>query len=431
MNSRTKSALAASVGGALEWYDFIIYGFFSEVLGRQFFPSSNEYSQTLLIFSLFAVGYIARAAGGLFFGSIGDRHGRSVSLSSTMFVGGIATVCMAIMPNYQQLGIVASLLFMLARVVQGLTIGVNISGAIVYISELTDKKSRGFWVSTVFLGTQRGVMLAGGVSALLLSYLSHDQLHHWGWRLAFLVGILVMLLAWYSKDHLIETPYHLDLRRAQKVSPHPIRLLFSQYKAEMVVGMCLTAIFSISLTFMMFYMPTFLREYKFTPPEIIHSTFFNIFIFSAVLPIFGWVSDRIGPRRLLKIASAILVLDIYSCTNLIIQQNPIPHYLGLAVLSINLAAIATTTPVILVGLFPTSVRYSGVSFSYNLCNSFSVGVSPLLFTIIAHRLHSERGAIACLFIASALISFIALYYAKVENDWLHIKEESWEQNDVH
>ncbi|MBP9742262.1 MAG: MFS transporter, partial [Burkholderiales bacterium] len=293
-NLSLRSALAASVGGALEWYDFIIYGFFTEVLGQQFFPDNNEYSRHLLIFGIFAVGYWARAVGGLIFGHIGDKYGRSRSLFITMFLGGVATICMAVMPNYEHFGVIASLLFVIARLVQGVTIGANISGAIVYISELTSRKSRSFWISTLFLGTQRGVMLAGVVSAVLFTYLTWGQLHSWGWRVAFLVGVLVMLLAWYSKWHLIETPYHLELQRDHQVAASPVYLFFSQYKLITIIGMGLNTIFSISITFMLFYMPTFMRDYGFLPKEVMHATFYHIFMFSLILPIFGIISDHIG-----------------------------------------------------------------------------------------------------------------------------------------
>ena len=427
----TKSALAASVGGALEWYDFIVYGFFTTVLGNQFFPKSDEYVQHILIFVIFGVGYFARTIGGLIFGHIGDKHGRATSLTSTMLIGGVATICMALMPSYATLGIVASILFMLARVVQGLTIGANISGAVVYISELTTKKRRGFWVSTVFLGTQRGVLLAGFVSAAILSYLNHDQLHQWGWRVAFMVGVLVMFMAWYAKDHLVETPFHIDLRRKNKISQSPVKLLFSEYKKATFLGMGVITIFSVSLTFMLFYMPTFLRFYQFSQKDIIHTTFYNLFAFSAILPLFGWISDLIGPRKLLLVSIIILIVMVYPCSWLIISHNLWLRYFGLTILAANLAAIATTTPVILSGLFPTVVRYTGVGFTYNICQSFFLGISPLAFALAGHYLHSQQIAMLILFWVSAIVSLIALYYIDSEQDWLHKKEKDWEINNVY
>lgn len=418
----TKSALAASVGGALEWYDFIVYGFFTEVLGRQFFPTSDEYVQHLLIFVIFAVGYIARTLGGLIFGHIGDKHGRSKSLTSTMLIGSVATICMALMPSYAQVGELASILFMLARMVQGLTIGANVSGAIVYISELTTKKRRGFWVSTVFLGTQRGVLLAGFVSAFLLSYLSKEQLHVWGWRVAFLVGLVVMLLSLYAKDHLVETPYHLDLKTRNKILEYPVKSLFANYKVEIVLGICLSVIFSISLSFMFFYMPTFLRFYNFNQKEVLHVSFYNLFLFSAILPLLGWLSDILGPRKMLTASIIVLVIVVYPCTGLILQHNIILRYVGLTFLCVNLAAIATTIPVILSGLFPTAVRYTGVGFTYNVSQSFFVGVSPLLFAIMGHYLGSQQIAMSILFFIGGIITLTALFCINPELDWLHKKE---------
>ncbi|MCC2645478.1 MAG: transporter, partial [Burkholderiales bacterium] len=149
---KIKAALSASLGGAFEWYDFIIYGFFIQFFGHQFFPQTSTDSEQIIAFAVFALGFIARPIGGLVFGHIGDIYGRSRSLYYSMILIGIATFCIAVMPTYNEIGPCSAVIFILLRICQGFAIGGSISGSFIYISELSDPRTRSFWVSTAFIG---------------------------------------------------------------------------------------------------------------------------------------------------------------------------------------------------------------------------------------------------------------------------------------
>ncbi|MEN9391296.1 MAG: hypothetical protein RL017_594, partial [Pseudomonadota bacterium] len=385
----TKSVLTATIGGAIEWYDFVIFGFFADIIGTQFFPESSEQQRLFYVFCVFAVSYFMRPIGSILFGYIGDKHGRSYSLRLTMFLGSGASITMAFMPNYYQIGFTASILFLIARMLQGLTVGVNISGSLVYVTELTKGRHRGFWVSIVFLSLQRGFLLATTISSLLFAYLPHQYLNSWGWRLAFLVGSIIIYFSFHSKGALIETPYHNRLIHQNRTLANPTKNLFSNYKISILLAFAINATFASSMIFILFYMPTLLRFYNFANSSIVHVAFYTIFIFSLIIPLWGWLSMRVKPHKLLYFGAIGMILLAYPCLSMITSQNLIAQYLGLTILITNITLIATVSPVIMSGLFPTAVRYSGFSVAYNFSLGVFNGSLPLILFITNHFNYSS------------------------------------------
>lgn len=405
---KIKAALTASLGGAFEWYDFIIYGFFVQIFGDQFFPPNQTVSQNLLAFAVFSIGFFARPIGGLVFGHIGDVYGRSRSLYYSMILIGLATFFVAIMPTYSYAGVYSTMLFIVLRICQGFAIGGSISGSFIYISELSEPHTRSFWISTTFIGTMRGIILAALVSGFLISYLNHEQLHDWGWRIAFLLGSLILLMAHYTSHLMIETPYHTELISKELSLSSPIGTMFKTSKLAIIQAIGITAIHAVLTIFILLFMPTFLQYYGLDHKEALNVNIIAIMVFSTLLPLFGWFGNKASLRTLLFLACILLIIFISPILHMVANHDLIIRTCGILFLIILNCMASAAIPPIIVNLFPTEIRYCGVSFSYNLCIAVFAGFAPIVITLMAKHFNSIISAISILITTAAVISLISI-----------------------
>ncbi|MCC2624718.1 MAG: ral substrate transporter [Burkholderiales bacterium] len=411
---KIKSILSASLGGAFEWYDFIIYGFFIQFFGHQFFPKSNAESEQIIAFSIFAIGFLARPIGGLVFGHIGDVYGRTRSLYYSMILIGIATLCIALMPTYRQIGNFSVTIFIFLRICQGFAIGGSISGSFVYISELSKPETRSFWVSTAFIGTMRGIIFASIIINILMGFLSHEQLHIWGWRIAFLLGALILLLAHHANRLMIETPYHEDLVKNQQVAVAPISTLFKKYKLIILQCLGITTIHAVLTLFILLFMPAFLQHYGMTHDDALRVNLITIIVFSTILPFFGWLGNKLNLQTMLVTGCVLLIIFITPILHMIANHDIWARSLGILLITILNSMVSASLPPIIVGLFPTEIRYCGVSFAYNLCIALCAGISPLVI-FFGHKVGSLTSAIIPCIIITAIISIISTILPRVRH----------------
>jgi MHS family proline/betaine transporter-like MFS transporter len=420
---KIKSILSASLGGAFEWYDFIIYGFFIQFFGHQFFPKNNDESEQIIAFSIFAIGFLARPIGGLVFGHIGDVYGRSRSLYYSMVLIGIATLCIALMPTYHQIGNFSIVMFVFLRICQGFAIGGSISGSFVYISELSGPDTRSFWVSTAFIGTMRGIIFASIVINILMGLLSHEQLHLWGWRIAFLLGALILLLARHASSLMIETPYHEDLVKNQQVAAAPISTLFKKYKLIVLQCLGITTIHAALTLFILLFMPSFLQHYGMTHNDALRVNLITIIVFSTILPFFGWLGNKLNLQTMLVSGCVLLVIFIAPILYMIASHDILLRSLGILSITVLNCMVSASLPPIIVGLFPTEIRYCGVSFAYNLCIALCAGITPLII-FLGHRIDSLISAIIPCIIIAAVISIISTVLPRARH--LPVAKKHWD-----
>ncbi len=420
---KIKSILSASLGGAFEWYDFIIYGFFIQFFGHQFFPKSNDDTEQIIAFSIFAIGFLARPIGGLVFGHIGDVHGRSRSLFYSMVLIGIATLCIAIMPTYRQIGHFSVVIFILLRICQGFAIGGSISGSFVYIAELSKPEVRSFWVSTAFIGTLRGIIFASIVINILMSFLSHEQLHIWGWRIAFLLGALILLLARHSKSLMVETPFHEDLVKNKQTAAAPISTLFKKYKLIVLQCVGITTVHAVLTLFILLFMPSFLQHYGMTHDDALRVNLITIVVFSTLLPFFGWLGNKFNLQTMLVSGCVLLVIFITPILYMIANHDIWVRSMGILFITILNCMVSASLPPIIVGLFPTEIRYCGVSFAYNLCIALCAGIAPLVI-FFGHKIGSLNSAIIPCVIITAIITIISTVLPRVRH--LPVAKKHWD-----
>ncbi len=424
---RLRLTLTASIGSAIEYYDFMIFGYFSQILGEQFFPMSSSIAQNLYVTGIFAAGYLVRPIGSIIFGHIGDTHGRSKSIFYTLSCGMIAITWVVITPTYAQVGPIASVLFILARIIQGITTGGNVMGTITYVSEISPIKNRAFSLSTVWLGINRGMLFALIVSTLLSKYLSKEQLFSWGWRAGFGVGLISLILVTiYTKQHMHETRHHIELNKQEITQKSPFRILFSQHKLAIISGIGITSLAALLLTLLVFYLPIYLRYYK--VPNNIETRIYLalILVFAFTIQLFGWIGDKVGVRKVLILACCLVILTANYCYQGLINGNTFQIYASTIILGTTFAAVLATVPALLVGMFPTRVRYSGVSIAYNTCCSIFSGLTPFIITLLQYHVHSNKNTVVILVVICTTISLLSTVFLNPENDYLWRKELKWQ-----
>lgn len=411
---KIRAMLSASLGGAFEWYDFIIYGFFIQFFGHQFFPQNSNETEQIIAFSIFAIGFLARPIGGLVFGHIGDIYGRSRSLYYSMILIGIATLCIAIMPTYNQIGHYSAVIFIILRICQGFAIGGSISGSFIYIAELSEPRTRSFWVSTTFIGTMRGIIFASIVSTIMVSYFSHEQLHLWGWRIAFLLGALILLFANRINRIMIETPYHETLVNNRQTVSAPVTVLFKKHKLIIFQCIGITAVHSVLTLFILLFIPAFLQHYGMTHNESLRVNLITIVVFSTILPFFGWCGNKFDLQKMLILGCVLLIIFIAPILHMIANHDIIIRSAGILSITILNCIVSASLPPIIVGLFPTEIRYSGVSFAYNLCIAICAGMAPLVI-LLGHKIGSLTSSIAITMIIAAIISITSTLLPRVRH----------------
>ncbi len=408
----SKAVLVSSLGGGLEMYDFTIYIFFTPILATLFFPKQNHSISLLITFAVFAVGYFSRPLGSMIFGHYGDQFGRKKGMLISIAIMAISTTFMGLLPTYATLGIAAPVLLIILRFLQGLAVGGDLPGALTFVAEHADQHQRGLACSLVFCAINIGILLASAVSALLAGLLSYEHLQAWGWRIAFFLGLAIAMIGFYLRYQITETPYFTEIARMQKINKNPLRHLFKIHTQEILKGIGLVWLFSAIIAQIFLYMPTYLTlisHLKLNKALIINSA--NTLLFSLLIPIIGYLSDKIG-RRFIILASALLMIFLsYPLYSLLNYDHLAVKIIALICFSILSAGIVGAVPSLLSEMFLTHVRYSGVAISYNISFAIIAGLTPTIVTYLLYNFH--RPEVPCLnLILAAVITFIAAFTVK-------------------
>jgi len=376
--------ILSSLGGALEFYDFVIYSMFAQYIGAAFFPASDPLNSLMLSFTVFAVGYVARPFGGVVFSHFGDKYGRRPVFIVAMLTMSLATVGIGLLPGYAQWGIAASVLMVVLRLLQGFCLGGELPGAITYVVETAPAKA-GFASGFVFFCVNSGVALASALSWGVHETLSPDEVSAWGWRIGFLFGGVLGFISFWLRLSLEETS---EFKRMRSVaSKKPFLELLKSHPGNVAVGVAaLTA--TAGFNGLLFAMPAFLpRVMGYTSVEAIEAQNVALIILSFGLLTVAWLGDRM-PRRWLLGAGALLLVLL-----------PVPFFTALANKSVNLMLLFAAAGVaaslvngsmagVVADLFPTRIRFSGVAVSFNLAFSIFSGSAPLAAAALVRALDS-------------------------------------------
>lgn len=401
LSEKARIVGAGAIGNILEWFDFAIYGYFAITIGKTFFPHQEPVAQLLSTFGVFAIGCLMRPLGSLVSGSIGDRYGRRAALSVSMAAMAFSTFLVGILPGYQTLGLLAPVLLTALRIVQGLAIGGECPTAFIFMIEHAGAHRRGIAGAMATGGGTAGILAGSAAGALLTAVLSADILQDWGWRLPFLLGLPVGLLGIWLRRRVPEPPRTGDVVAApvREVLKHHLPLLFR------LAGIASLGAVTFYIVFL--YLVSWLQFVDGIAP--VTALALNTVAMAAALPIYigaGWLSDRIGRRRLLLIAMAAAIVGAMPLFWLLHHGDPLLVLAGQLGFVLIIGTVFGIEPAFMVEATPAPIRCTAVALAFNLPAGILGGLSPLAAAWLIHRTGDEFSP-AFIIMAAAAISMMA------------------------
>ncbi|MCP9994045.1 MFS transporter [Streptomyces albogriseolus] len=418
-----RAVKAASLGNAMEWFDFGIYAYLAGTIGRVFFPSGNETVQLLSSFATFAVAFLVRPLGGMVFGPMGDKIGRKKVLALTMILMAIGTAAIGMLPTYAAVGFWAPVLLILFRLLQGFSTGGEYGGASTFIAEYAPDRRRGYFGSFLELGTLAGYTGAATLVVALTAWLGSDTMDAWGWRIPFLVAGPLGVVGIYLRLKLDDTPAYLKLgeggvrvsdtaNRVETTARGDLAKIFRQHWRPLVLCITLVGAYNITDYMLLSYMPTYLSD------ELHYSETHGLLILVATMVLLmliinqvGRLNDRHGRKPLLLTGMLGFLILSAPAFLLVRQGSLVAVSAGMLMLGLSLVCLLGTMSAALPAMFPTSVRYGSLSVGYNLSASLFGGTTPLVITALIGATGSEMMP-AYYAMAAALVGVIAVALMK-------------------
>ncbi|MEV6791752.1 glycine betaine/L-proline transporter ProP [Streptomyces sp. NPDC051320] len=415
-----RAVKAASLGNAMEWFDFGIYSYLASTIGHVFFPSGSNTVELLSSFATFAVAFLVRPIGGMVFGPMGDKIGRKKVLALTMILMAIGTFAIGVLPSYASVGFWSPVLLIFFRLVQGFSTGGEYGGASTFIAEYAPDKRRGYFGSFLEFGTLAGYVGAAGLVTLLTALLGSHGMDSWGWRVPFLVAGPLGLVGLYLRLRLDETPAFLKLEGGENIhvaeaatgvettAKGDLRRIFREYWPSLLLCIALVGAYNITDYMLLSYMPTYLSD------ELGYSDTHGLLILLGVMVFLmliinqvGKLSDRFGRKPLLMTGMlGFLLLSLPAF--LLIRDGSVPAIIvGMLMLGLSLVCMLSTMSAALPAIFPTHVRYGSLSVGYNLSASLFGGTTPLVITALISAFGTNLMP-AYYAMAAALVGVIAV-----------------------
>jgi MHS family shikimate/dehydroshikimate transporter-like MFS transporter len=408
-----KVAIASFIGTTIEWYDFFLYGTASAlVFGRLFFPKYDEMTGVMASYSTYAVGFIARPIGGMVCGHFGDRIGRKSMLIFTLSLMGVATALIGLLPTYDQIGVWAPALLVALRIAQGFAVGGEWGGAVLMAVEHSPKGRRGFYGSWPQVGVPVGLLLSTGAFALI-SALPEDALFSWGWRVAFLLSVLLVGVGLYVRLAMTEPPEFAEIKRTSSESKAPILDVVRQHPKNVVLAMgariAENGAFYLYTVFILTYAT--LPQIGFSRQSVLYAIALAAVVEIVAIPTYGWMSDKLG-RRPIYLFGAIFT-GLFAFPFFWLVETSMTSLMTLAIVAALVgghSAMYGPQASFFSELFGTRVRYSGASLGYQLASVIAGGLSPLIATNLLKRTGASW-PIALFVVGMAVVTTVSVFLA--------------------
>ncbi|WP_043289103.1 MFS transporter [Paraburkholderia oxyphila] len=410
-----RTIAATTIGNALEYFDFTVYGFLAFIVGKLFFPTFDAYGQILLAVGTFGVGFVMRPLGGVVIGAYADRAGRKPAMVLTIFLMALGCALIAAMPTYAEIGVAAPILIVVARAIQGFSAGGEFGASTTLLVEQAKPQTRGYMASWQFASQGLGVLAAALVVALLSFALTPAALERWGWRIPFALGTLIAPVGAYIRQQLEDPHIGEAPARSSMRAPREGRLatVCKQHGSAAIVAIVITMGGTGASYVVSFYMPTYaIREFGMRPAFALSAAALTGALTLVIAPWVGRCSDRIGRKPLILFGRVALVLFIYPAFAWL-KASPTPAVLFtiVGVLTLILAIQAVPSITILPEMFPEDVRATGMSLVYSVGVAVFGGFAPFISTWLV-KASGDKLAPAWYLIVTALVSLLGLPYLK-------------------
>lgn len=374
-NSRIRAIIGGSIGNLVEWYDWYVYAAFSLYFAKVFFPAGNQTAQLLNAAAVFAVGFFVRPLGSWLIGIYADRAGRRAALVVSMIAMGVGSLTIGLTPGYDRIGVFAPVILVVARVLQGLSVGGEYAASATYLSEVAGRKHRGFWSSFQYVTLIMGQLLALSVLLVLQYFLTPDQLSDWGWRVPFFIGMISALLAFWFRRGLEETSSFEAVKR--RATPVQTWKLMAAHPRELLIVVGLTMGGTIGFyTFSTYAQKFLVNTSGFSKDTASQIAAASLFVFMLLQPVMGWISDYVGRRPLLIGFSAIGALTtVPVMTSIGATKDPTVAFILVMLALVNISAYTSIGAVFKAELFPAEIRALGVGLPYAIVVSLFGGTA--------------------------------------------------------
>ena len=403
-----KAVTAGAIGNFVEWYDYSVYGFFAAVIASQFFPSEDRVASLLATFAVFAVAFFMRPVGAFVFGHYGDTIGRRNTLAAAIIMMGIATLMIGVLPSYAQIGVLAPILLVVARLLQGFSAGGEWSGSAAFMVEYAPENKRGLYGSWQQVSIVAGLLVGSAMGGLLGTVLSEDALNAWGWRIPFILGMVVALVGLYLRLRVEDTPAFRIIEEKEEITEAPVKESFTAHWRESLTAIGFTLAWTVAYYILLTYMPTYVSETLGIPlTQALLSNAIGLVVLMALIPFTAAFSDRIGRKPLLIAFSALIALLTYPLFLLASTQVLAFIVLAQVIFGVIISLFSGPGPAALVEMFPTNVRYSALGVSYNIAVAAFGGTAPFIATYLISRTGSNLSP-GFYLIAAAVVTLIVV-----------------------
>jgi len=407
-----KSLVAGCIGNLLEWYDFALYGFFAPVIAKLFFPSENHITALLATFGVFAIGFLMRPVGSVIFGIIGDRVGRKRALEISVIMMAIPTTLVGVLPTAAHIGIAAPILLTVLRMIQGISVGGEFTGSVSFVVEHAPRNRRGFFSSWTIFTLLAGILLGSAISSLITNVLPEEDIISWGWRIPFLLGIVLGIFGLYLRTGLEESPTFKILKESGQISKNPVKEAFRDHWRAILTVFGATCVGSINFYMIFVYMTTFLSGQTNVPlSEALDINTISMVVLCVLTPVFGFVSDKIGRKPLLITGCLIIAVFAFPMFVVLTKGHAFYDLLAQLVFALGLSMIFGPFGAVVVELFPTKIRMSAISIGYNTGFAVFGGTAPLIATFLIKETGNKL-APSYYLVMAAIVSLIVFIFIK-------------------
>jgi MFS family permease len=427
-----KVITASSVGTMIEWYDFYIFGSLAAIIATQFFPGGNPTAAFLKTLATFAVGFAVRPLGAIVFGRIGDLTGRKIAFLATLLIMGGSTAAIGFLPGYDRIGIAAPIILVLLRLLQGLALGGEYGGAAVYVAEHAPDGRRGFYTSFIQTTATLGLFLSLAVILIVRGVVGEDAFKVWGWRVPFILSLLLVAISYYIRIKLRESPLFAILKETGKTSKAPIQESFgtwSRWKVFFVVLFGATAGQAVVWYTGQFYALLFMQTVLKVPLVTSYVCVAVALILGAPLFVFfGGLSDRIGRKKIMmagNLLAALLYVPIYHAMKF--YSSPVNAVALTALVFVQVVFVTMVYGPIaafLVEAFPARIRYTSMSLPYHFGNGWFGGFLPIIATSLVARTGNIYAGLAFPIVVALITVVVGSIFLKDQHNesiWAEVR----------
>jgi MHS family proline/betaine transporter-like MFS transporter len=391
--SRRKAIIAGIIGNAIEWYDFALYGHFSVIIGETFFPKEEADLAILAAFAVFSVSFFMRPLGALVFSAIGDRWGRKKALSLSMLGMALPTAAIGLLPGFADIGVAATVLLVVLRLLQGVSLGGEMGGAVTYVMEHTPQHRVGVASSLIQASTCLGLLSGTLISSAISAALTPEQFMAWGWRVPFLLGLGAAWIGFRIRRKMPESELYEHARAQDTLLRNPIATVLASHKRKVLLGVAVLTPMTCCFFFAFVYFNSYMiANLQFPASRALLVTSAGLVVALAVTLLSGWLADRMGYKRILVVGIVLLVVGVHPLLGWL-SGDPSPSRVlpGFFVFTVLVGIYTSAAFAAVTGLFATEVRYSGVSLAVNIASPLFGSTAPLLAAWLVRELGHAQG----------------------------------------